>query len=127
MDMGKIIYDRLTGNAGVAALVATRVYPDEAPDDADLPLVVYGVQLSDQNDGTAPMKECTITAHGWAASDSTAQSLAEALHAALEGYNGQADTTALRCLTLTAYDEERSFEMNVWGRLLTYSGLVVLG
>ena len=35
------VYDALTGDAGVAALVSTRVYPQVLPPDVTLPAIVY--------------------------------------------------------------------------------------
>ena len=45
----------LVGDSGVAALVGERVYIDEAPDKAGLPLIVYGARLQETSDGSAPM------------------------------------------------------------------------
>lgn len=38
------LYDKMSGNAGVAALVSTRIYREQAPQGAAYPLVVYGHQ-----------------------------------------------------------------------------------
>lgn len=35
------LYSRLTGHAGLAALIGTRLYPDAAPQNASRPYVVY--------------------------------------------------------------------------------------
>jgi len=35
------VYAALTGNAGVAALVGTRVYPQQLPDDVTFPAIAY--------------------------------------------------------------------------------------
>ena len=40
-ELEEAVYSRLTGNAGVSALVSTRVYPNKIPQEAALPAVAY--------------------------------------------------------------------------------------
>jgi len=127
MDLSIIIHDRLAADTAVAAIVGTRIHLEESPDDADLPLIVYAVRLGDSIDGSALVAPATVTVHGYASSDDTAQSLGAAINACLEGNGGISGTTRLRSLTLTAWDEARSFEENLWGRLLTFAGTVIRG
>ncbi|MBK8772651.1 MAG: DUF3168 domain-containing protein [Rhizobiales bacterium] len=127
MDLSVIIHDRLVANAAVAAIVGTNVFLEESPDDADLPLIVYASRLGDAVDGSALVSPATVTVHGYASSDDTAQSLGAAISAALEGGGGVSGTTRLHCLSLEAWEEARSSEENLWGRLLAFSGTVVRG
>ena len=41
MSIESTLYDTLRNNAGVAALVSTRIYPLVAPDNAAVPFIVY--------------------------------------------------------------------------------------
>ena len=40
-ELEEAVYSRLTGNAGVSALVSTRVYPNKIPQEAALPALAY--------------------------------------------------------------------------------------
>ena len=61
MDIGPIVYERLTGYAAVAALVGTRVSAIEASDKEALPLIIYQVTLNEGVDGTAPVAAASAT------------------------------------------------------------------
>ncbi len=123
MDVGAIIYDRLTDHAGVAAIVGTRVSPVEASDKETLPLLIYQVTLSEVGEGTAPLLPCRVEVHCWAADDQTAQQLAEAVVEALDSYATTQAGTRLLGLYLSSSQEDRSYEYNEWGRLLSFGGL----
>ena len=127
MDLSTIIHDRLVADTAVAAIVGTAVYLEESPDTAALPLIVYSVRLGEGGDGSALVFPATVTVHGYASSDDTAQSLGAAIAACLENNGGVTGTTRLRSLALTAWEEARSFEENLWGRLLTFAGTVIRG
>jgi hypothetical protein len=126
-NFGAIIHQRLANDAAVAALVADRIWPEEAPDDAALPLVVYSVTVGESGDGTAVIAPGTVRVNGWCEDDDTAQQLGEAIGAALHDYSGSMVATHVRCLSQSDYQEARSFEFNLWGRLLTFTGQVITG
>ena len=123
--IGAIIYAALAGNTTVAALVGTRIYPEEAPADADLPLVVYGVSMADGIEGTAPLTRCTVTANSYAATDATAESLGAAVRAALDGYSANGSGIGVRELLLSDTNELRDEDMGLWGRMATFAGWTV--
>jgi hypothetical protein len=126
-NFGAIIHQQLANDAAVAALVADRIWPEEAPDDAALPLLVYSVKIAADGDGTAKVAPGTVRVNAWCDDDDTAQQLGEAVAAALSDYSGGLDATSVRCLAQSDYEEARSFEFNLWGRLLTFTGLVIQG
>jgi hypothetical protein len=123
--IGGIIYGALVGNATVAALVGTRVYPEEAPDKAAMPFIVYTVGAGEFVDGSAAMWQAAVTISCYAATDSQAETLRAACDAVLEGYNGQDASYLARGLWRTDYSEVRDAEFNLWGRLATYQGWIV--
>ena len=96
---GNIVVSLLTGSVAVAALVATRIYPVMKPlDEAALPLIVYGVRLTEQIDGTAPMSIGTVDVHCYAATDDEALALAVAADGALNGMGGANGATRIMSL-----------------------------
>lgn len=123
MDIGAIIYDRLANDAAVAAIVGTRITAIEASDKEALPLIVYNPTVDGANDGTAPLVDCSVEVHCWAADDGTAQQLADAVIASLHDYSARLGDTWLYWLQFRTKREDRSFEFNEWGRLLTFQGM----
>jgi hypothetical protein len=111
----------------VAALVGTRIYPEQAPDEADLPLIVYTVKTADGVDGDAPVVRCTVTANCYAATDDDADALGAAVRAVLNEYAGAATGVRLHLAPPPDYSEFRDPEIALWGRLLTFSGWIVIG
>lgn len=124
MKAGDIIYAKLTGAAAVAAIVATRVYPNDAPLDVDLPCAYYEVQLTDAVDGSAPMQGVQVSVGCLAHTEATAHSLAAAVDGALNGISAYSGGTWLRGLTRLGRTESRDAENNLWGVLLVYGASV---
>lgn len=123
--IGAIIYAALAADSTLGALVSTRIYPETAPDEADLPLVVYTVRAGESIEGSAAMQTATITANCYAASDATAESVASAVHDVLDGFDGSDASYLVRGLYLSDYSELRDPEVNLWGRLASFSGWIV--
>jgi hypothetical protein len=124
MNAGNIIYDKLIANAAVAAIVAARIYPIDAPLDVDLPCCYYDVQLGPVGDGSAPLSTAQLQVGCLAHSEATAHSLANAVHAALDGLSATDTGTWLRGLRQLGRTENRDAENNLWGVLLVYGASV---
>lgn len=85
------LYSLLTGDAGVSALVSTRVYPLAVPQQVDLPAVAYqrisGPRLL-AHDGPTGLAEARVQVTCHAATYIAAKGLADAVRAAVDGYAG---------------------------------------
>lgn len=85
------IYAHLITNSGVAALVATRIYPLLVPQDATLPALAYQ-RISGPRDhshsGPSGLVFARMQLTYVAASYDGAKSLGEAVRAALDGFSG---------------------------------------
>lgn len=125
--IGAIIYQSLANDPSVAALAGTRIYPEVAPDEADLPLIVYTVRATDSVEGSAPMTRCSVTANCYAATDAAAESLGAAVRAVLDGFDGSGAGVAARLLSLSDYSEFRDPDVALWGRMATFTGWIVKG
>jgi hypothetical protein len=70
MNTGKYIYGKLSGTAGVTALVSTRIYPMILPQDAIYPAIVYSVDNkpldSNMKDRAGYHDRATVTLNIWA-------------------------------------------------------------
>jgi len=122
-----IVRSLLTGNVAVAGLVATRIYQDEAPNDAALPLIVYGVRLGEQIDGSAPVSPATVDVHCFASTDTGALALAVAADAALNGMGGISGGTRVMSLAQEDWDTSNDSSVSEWAQLLRYGAVVARG
>lgn len=123
-----IVVRTLLANDGtVAGLVGGRIYPSEAPVEADLPLIVYTVRLNEAVDGSAPVSGAAVDVHCYAATDDAAQSLAVAADGALANKSGVYSGTIVHALLVEDWEDVRDSEMSIWGRMLRYGALVVRG
>jgi hypothetical protein len=81
------LYGALTGDAGVAALVSTRIF-DDVPRDAALPYIVIGEdEESDWSTVTESGSEHSLTLHVWsrAAGYKEIKQICDAVRGALDG------------------------------------------
>lgn len=80
------IYTRLSGDAGVSALVGTRIYRRILPQDDDLPAITY-TQVSETPlvnlDGENAKRNARFQFDCFGSTDSAAEDLADALRAAM--------------------------------------------
>lgn len=91
MSIGKVIYNVLKDNAGVSALVGTKIYPMVAPQGTASPLVVYQRIDNDPNDtktGTSKLDFHRVQITAWGATNTEAESLDDAIRTAIDRYEG---------------------------------------
>jgi hypothetical protein len=90
------LYQRLTGFAGLTALVATRVYPQKLPQEPTYPAVTYLTvsalreSAMSADPGVARRRFSVIA---WGATFTSASDVAEQVRAALQRYKGTLDGT----------------------------------
>ena len=75
--IGAIIYAALAADSTITGLVGTRIYPEEAPNETDLPQIVYAVKGGEIAEGTVPMWPCTVTANCYAEDDAQAETIGQ--------------------------------------------------
>lgn len=91
MNAGQIIYGLLSVNAGVTALVSTRIYPDNVPQNAVFPYIAFQLiqtQPLDTKEGASPLDTLTIQVDCYAQNYDTAQAISTAVRAAIDRYSG---------------------------------------
>jgi hypothetical protein len=115
--IGKAIYSKLTGDAAVAALLGTRVYPEQAPQDGrTFPLVVYAAsdeEVVRSYAGSSGLESRNVTIECAARTYAQAQDLAAAVKAALDGADGVFGGVTVRGFFLE--DQNDAVETNVAG------------
>ncbi len=97
MTVSAALYDLLSADTAVAALVGTRIYPKKAPQGVARPYVVYHK--------TTRRPSQTLTGYSiargiwqidaWAESFDTAETIGTAIEGALDGFRGDAGSQTL--------------------------------
>lgn len=124
MKAGDILYAKLAATSPVTSLIGTRIYPVEVPLEAERPAIAYDTTLANGVDGTAPLQRLVVRIDCVADTDTTAQTLAEAVDAALDSYSARSGNTYLRPLQRNGWTEIRDSEFNAWVRSLTYQAWI---
>ena len=81
------LYTLLSGNAGVTALVSTRIYPDVLPENCTYPAIVYSTQRTAflLLDGSSAGNDVAINLQAWAKTRVSAAQVSAAVVTALSG------------------------------------------
>jgi len=107
MNEGKAIYTILTEDAGVSAVVGTRVYPQVAAQGAAFPFVVYVLQdntPSDTKSGVSTLDEIRYDIVAAAETYSALSSLTERIRLALDRYTGTVSGIVVDSIQFTELD-----------------------
>ncbi len=92
-DTESLLYTRLTGHAGLAALVDTRVYPMLLPQGATLPALTYqriSTVQTYSHQGDSGLATVRMQVDCWGATYASAKAVAAQVKAALSGYTSSA-------------------------------------
>ena len=91
MELGEALYTKLSGTAGVSALVSTRIYPVVVPQNGSLPCITYQ-QISEpwaHAMGTDPgIRSPRYQISAWSTSYSQVKSVAKQVRTALQDFTG---------------------------------------
>jgi hypothetical protein len=105
------LYSELTGDAGVSALVSTRIYPLQVPQDVAMPAVAYQ-QISGSpeyaHDGDSGLNWARFQFTCQAETYAGAKALAVAVKAALSGASGTMDDTTVDVILIDNETDWRS-------------------
>ena len=90
-DIDEALVDHLLGQAGLTALVATRIYPDYFPQDEQLPAIAYTLEDDSSQhiqQGPSGMREAVYQVNIWADTRREVMAVAREVRSALDGYQG---------------------------------------
>lgn len=107
MNEGRAIYTILTEDAGVSAVVGTRVYPQVAAQGAAFPFVVYVLQdntPSDTKSGVSTLDEIRYDIVAAAETYTALSSLTERIRLALDRYSGTVSGIVVDSIQFTELD-----------------------
>ena len=89
MKVGLAIHPLLTGNSAVQAMISGRVYPEQAPEGAQAPFIVYSIvsnSPSDSKNGT-PIDQAQVEVFSINTTYANTNELADKVRAALDRSN----------------------------------------
>lgn len=98
MNAGRAIYEILTTDTALAALVGSRIYPEAAPEDVTTPFVCYSVQSVDPirvKNSTSTMDTANFEVFTSAVNYATAMSINDAIRTAMERRSGNFQGVAI--------------------------------
>lgn len=121
------IYTRLSGFAGLSALVSTRIYPAPIPETPTYPLVTYmqvsGVRVYAMSNQT-PLVDARFQVDSWATTSTGVRALAEQVRLALSAYSGTSDSVVIDLITLEneqkIYDDEAGLHRVIQDYFIAY-------
>lgn len=86
--MDEAIYERLSGDTALAALVSNRIYPDQVPQDVVWPAIIYH-QVSEtasySHDGDANLDQARFQFDCYGSTSASAKAVKNALRSLLSG------------------------------------------
>jgi hypothetical protein len=96
MSLGTLVYDMLANDAGVAAIVGTRIYPVLLPQDTLYEAITYQRISSTPQNGSTTLRETRYQINCWALTYAEAQALASAVRARAEEYTDTDQAPAIK-------------------------------
>lgn len=108
-DVEPVIYTKLSGTAGITALVSTRIYPVQGPQGGTRPLIVYtkvsDTPLNYMTPGTNSDSNIRVRFHAIAETYAGAKAVAAAIRAAIDAWRDLTTTPKIQsALPIGEYD-----------------------
>jgi hypothetical protein len=122
---GKAIYGILSATAAVTALVSTRIYPNNVPQNVIMPYISYTIVSTEPTltkDVISPLDTIRISLDIYSVNYDTSQQIGAAVRKALDGYKGIINSQAVQRITFDGQgDGEYEPELNVYWQNQDYT------
>jgi len=122
---GKAIYGILSATAAVTALVSTRIYPNNVPQDVALPFIAYSIvsqEPSITKDVVSALDVIRISLDIYSTNYDTSNQIAAAVRVALDGYKGTINSQVVQRITFDGQsDGEYESELGVYWQNQDYN------
>jgi hypothetical protein len=122
---GKAIYGILSATAAVTALVSTRIYPNNVPQNVIMPYISYTIVSTEPTvtkDVISPLDTIRISLDIYSVNYDTSQQIGAAVRKALDGYKGTINLQAVQRITFDGQgDGEYEPELNVYWQNQDYT------
>ncbi len=124
--IAELVYTQLAADAGVSALVSTRIYPRRLPQSPSMPAVTYQRVSSAPKMGTTNVRRSRYQLNCWDLTPDGAQALADAAKAAMEEHTDTNQTPGIKMAVvineIDSTDDETELERVIVDVLLTTIG-----
>src|SRR3546814_3911233 len=114
MMLADAIFQRLSGYAGLSALVVARIYPSRAPDGAVRPYVVYlcfdANDLTEDLDGVGDLVQSRVQTEAWDLTPIGADRVGDQVRLALNNFTGTVAGVEIAQITVESGFPDRSEE-----------------
>lgn len=124
MKVGKAIYNILSSNGAVSAIVGTKIYPELAPTGIDAPYVVYSVvsnSPSDTKNKNGDIDVASIEVYCFEDKYSKAVDLGVSVRAALDRKTGTYNTIEIQSTNYVNEQMDVNEARKLWAAIQDYS------
>jgi len=112
--LDEFLWEALTDDATVAALVVARVYPQKLPQTPTLPAVTYQIVSRVPTEANTELFECRVQLDCWSTTYTGASSLAAAVLGALRFYRKSAGGNTLLSIYDTNYIDDYDDDREIY-------------
>tara|TARA_R110001606_G_scaffold68796_4_gene157135 strand:- start:6204 stop:6611 length:408 start_codon:yes stop_codon:yes gene_type:complete len=108
MEIGKAIFNILTNNANVTAIVGTRVFPNVAAQTTQFPFIIYNVAKADPSntkDGVSTLDVISCMISCYSESYSSCTDLSKKVRIALDRLSGTFASEQIQSIEFTDYND----------------------
>lgn len=122
MNIEDVIYNILKDNAGVSALVTTKIYPMVAPQGVE-DCIVYQVINDNPNDtksGVSTFNKPRVQVTGWSKNHVTAKQIRNAVQSALDRYTGTVTGINVDSIQYITIGDDFDKESHYYGKRSEY-------
>ena len=124
MKVGKAIYDILSTDTAIAAIVGTHIFPELAPPDIDAPYIVYSVvsnSPSDTKNTNGDIDVASIEVYSFQTTYNLAVDLGVSVRAALDRKTGTFNTIEIQSTNYVNEQMDVNEARKLWAAIQDYS------
>ena len=126
--LGDVLYNLLSNNVDVSAIVGTNIFPFIAVEDIACPYIVYtleGVDPTQTKDGQSPLDTVTVNIELYTETLEELEDLGNKTRTLLDRYGGIVETVCIQSMSFTAEDYGYADEDRVYIKIQSYSVRIV--
>lgn len=124
--VAELVYTQLAADAGVSALVGTRIYPRRLPQSPTVPAITYQRISSGPQLGTTSLRRSRYQLNCWDLTPDGVQALADVVKGALEEHSDTDQTPGIKMAEIIneidTTDDETELERVIVDVMLTTTG-----
>ena len=126
--LGDVLYNLLSNDVDVSAIVGTNIFPFIAVEDIAYPYIVYtlgGVDPTQTKDGQSPLDTVTVNIELYTETLEELEDLGNKTRTLLDRYSGIVETVCIQSMSFTAEDFGYADEDRVYIKIQSYSVRIV--